>query len=395
MRITDVRTTMVAVPFSTFGRFEPVTMWYGTRYASIHCVTFIETDEGITGVSTQGNQHAIMDRIRPKLIGQDPFDIEHIEEEVLGHPFGGRWRLFDTDTVAAVDNALWDIVGKACGQPLYRLWGGRVNDPIHVRYWMCTKSPEEMASEALKAVERGWRAFKIKLGTDPKTDLERVRAIREAVGDGVQLCFDLNGAYPLSVAVRMLRKMARYDPAYVEEPVPGSWPYDPGCLEDMADIRRITGIPIEAHCHGPNCEEYVLKLIEKRAADALHLNVQWVGSALECRRLCAIAEAGGLVVTGQSTCAELGPRNAFMLHLIASERAFKGTHDSSTHHLEPPSGDIIREEFRTVEGTLRPPDGPGLGVEIDEGKLDYYHKLYESGKYRHEKGLGRRDHHLW
>jgi len=94
MRITDVRTTMVAVPFSTFGRFEPVTMWYGTRYASIHCVTFIETDEGITGVSTQGNQHAIMDRIRPKLIGQDPFDIEHIEEEVLGHPFGGRWRLF-------------------------------------------------------------------------------------------------------------------------------------------------------------------------------------------------------------------------------------------------------------------------------------------------------------
>ncbi|MDH5791743.1 MAG: hypothetical protein OEZ44_06110, partial [Candidatus Bathyarchaeota archaeon] len=102
MKITDVRTTMVTVPFAVFGNFEPVTMWYGTRYASIHCITFIDTDEGITGVATEGDQHTIMERIRPRLIGRDPFDIERIEQE-LGGAIRGRWEI-DTKTMAAVDN---------------------------------------------------------------------------------------------------------------------------------------------------------------------------------------------------------------------------------------------------------------------------------------------------
>ncbi|MEM2094609.1 MAG: mandelate racemase/muconate lactonizing enzyme family protein [Candidatus Bathyarchaeia archaeon] len=396
MKIIDVRTIMVTVPFSTFGNFEPVRMWYQTRYADIHPVVFIDTDEGITGVGTQGDEYIIKNILRPRLIGQDPFQIEKIESE-LSRTYGlisGRWDL-PTDTVAAIDNALWDIVGKACGQPLYRLWGGKVHDKIHVRYWMGCKSPEEQAEEAVMAVERGWRAFKIKLGTDPRTDLERVRQIRDAVGGSIELCFDINGGYPLSVAINTIKKMARYEPASIEDPVPSTWPYDPGCLDNMADIRRITGVPIEAHSHGPNCQEYTMALIQKRAADALHLNVSFVGSILECKRICAIAEAGGLIVTGQSTCAELGPRNAFMLHFIASERSFKGTNDSSTHHLEPPSGDIIKEEFRTVNGTLSVPDKPGLGVDIDPVKLDKYHQIWKSGKYQHEAGLGRSDPYLW
>ncbi|MCW3992804.1 MAG: mandelate racemase/muconate lactonizing enzyme family protein [Candidatus Bathyarchaeota archaeon] len=393
MEITDVRTTMVTVPFAVFGKFEPVTMWYGTRYASIHCVTFIDTDEGITGVATEGDQHTIMNRIRPRLIGKDPFEIEKIEHE-LGGKIRGRWEI-DTKTMAAVDNALWDVIGKACDKPLYKLWGGRVNDPIHVRYWLSCKSPEGQAAEALKAVERGWKSLKIKLGTDPTTDLERVKAVREAVGYNIELCFDINGGYPLHVAINTLRKMARYEPASVEDPVPNFWPYDAGSLDNMADIRRMTGIPIEAHSHGPNCEEFVMALLDKRAADAVHLGIQFAGGILEARRVCAVAEAGGLIVTGQSSAAELGPRNALTLHFIASERSFKGTNDSSTHLLEPPSGDIIKDEFRTVDGTLKVPEGPGLGVEIDKGKLAHYHEIYLSGKYQHTSGLGRKDPYLW
>lgn len=385
MRITDVRTVMVAVPFH-----EPITMWYGKRSASIYPVTFIDTDEGVTGVNAEGDEHAIMEAARPRLIGRDPFDIEKIEAE-LGGAIRGRWEI-PTNTMAAVDGALWDIIGKSCGKPLYKLWGGKVHDRVHVRYWLSCKAPEKQAAEALRAVEMGWRAFKVKLGTDPKTDLERVRAVREAVGDDAQLCFDINGGYPMSVAINTLRKMARYDPAYVEDPIPNFWPYDAGSLEGMADIRRITGIPIEAHSHGPNCPEFARLLVEKRAADALHLNVSFAGGVLEAKRACAIAESGGLAVTGQSTAAELGPRNALLLHLITSERAFKGTNDSSTHHL---TGDIIANEFKTVKGTLAVPEGPGLGVEIDEAKLRKYHEVYESGLYRHEPGLGRKDQYLW
>ncbi|MFQ6053400.1 MAG: enolase C-terminal domain-like protein, partial [Candidatus Bathyarchaeia archaeon] len=92
------------------------------------------------------------------------------------------------------------------------------------------------------------------------------------------------------------------------------------------------------------------------------------------------------------SAAELGPRNALLLHLITSERAFKGTNDSSTHHL---TGDIIKEEFKTVDGALTAPEGPGLGVEIDMEKLKKYHEVYRSGLYRHEPGLGRENMHLW
>jgi L-alanine-DL-glutamate epimerase-like enolase superfamily enzyme len=80
---------------------------------------------------------------------------------------------------------------------------------------------------------------------------------------------------------------------------------------------------------------------------------------------------------------------------MTSERSFKGTNDSSTHHLEPPSGDMIKDEFRTVKGTLSVHEGPGLGVEIDEGKLDHYNKMYLSGKYVPEPGLGRKQMNLW
>ena len=233
------------------------------------------------------------------------------------------------------------------------------------------------------------------MGTDPHTDLERVRCIRDAVGGEIELCFDINGGYPLNVALNTLRKMAKYEPASIEDPVPSKWPYDPGCLDNMADIRRITGIPIEAHSHGPNCQEFTMALVQRRAADALHLNVSFVGSILECKRICAIAEAGGLTVTGQSTCAELGPRNTFILQLIASERSFKGTNDSSTHHLEPPSGDIIKDEFRTVKGTLPILDKPGLRVEVDPAKLDMFHLIWKSGIYQHEPSLGRNEPYLW
>jgi len=398
MKITDVRTKMVAVPFARFGEFRPVTMWYMTRHASIHCITYIDTDEGITGVGSSGDQDIIMNLIRPRLIGKDPFNIEKIENEELGGlGNGARWRSIPNDTMAAIDGALWDIIGKASGQPLYKLWGGKVNDPIYVRYWLDCQAPEKQVEEAKKAVARGWRAFKVKLGTDPDTDVERVKALREALGDKIELCLDINGGYPLNVAINTLKRMAKYNPAAIEDPVPGIWPYDGGCLDNMADLRKIVGIPIEAHSHGPNCQEFVMALVNKRAADTLHLNISFVGSIWDCRRLCAIAEAGGLMVTGQSSAAELGPRNALLLHLYTAERAFRGTNDNSTHFLEPPSGDIIKQEFRVVNGTLRVPEGPGLGVEIDEAKVAKYEELYRtSEKYRkHEPGLGRKEPYLW
>ncbi len=390
MRITDVKTTMVAVPLARFGEYQPVRMWYATRWASLHCITVIETDEGITGIASEGKQDIIMNVIRPFILGKDPFDVEVIENELMG-----RKREIDMRTLSALDGGLWDIIGKACGQPLFKLWGGKVNPHVHVRYWLDCQDPEEQALEAQKAVSLGWKAFKIKGGTHPDVDVERLKAVRQAVGDSVQLCVDLNGSYPLHVAINTLKKMAKYGPSFVEEPVKCVWPYDAGCIDNLADIRRMTGVPIELHCVGPNCQEFAMAVVSRRAADAIHLNVTFAGSIIECRRVCAIAEAGGIIVTGQSNAAELGPRNALMLHLITSERAFRSTNDNSTHLLEAPSGDIIKKEFHITNGVLEAPAGPGLGVELDPQKIEHYEELYKSGKYAHEAGLGRKDPYLW
>jgi L-alanine-DL-glutamate epimerase-like enolase superfamily enzyme len=403
MKITDVRVTQVTVPFAKFGKFAPVSMWYMTRHSNYGtCVTFIDTDEGITGVSTQnvigtaGTPDVIMNQIRPLLIGQDPFNIEKIEMDKRIGGGGVTVPKFGTKTVAAIDIALWDIIGKACNKPLYKLWGGKIHDPIHVRYWLCDLPPKEQAAEALKAVEAGFKSFKIKLGHDPKIDVECAKAVREAVGDDVELNFDINGGYPLSCAMRTLPKIVKVaEPASIEEPIPNSWPWDQASLEGMAELRKIVGVPIEAHSHGPNVEEFVRLLIEKRAADAFHTKPGFSGGILQCKRLCAMAGMGGIKVTGQSSAAELGPNNAAILHWITSTREFTGTNDSSTHLLEPPSWDIIKNEFRIINSTLKVPKGPGLGVEIDPEKLKKSEKLWEEKKYPHEPGLGRTNTYLW
>jgi len=412
MKITDVRTTKVTVPFAKFGEFAPVKMWYMTRHSNFQkTVTWIDTDEGITGIATGGDQETIMNRIRLKIIGMDPFDIPRIERDDPGNPYdvlsyfsveeerekwgGVTTRRYGFANAAAIDCALWDIIGKKCGQPLYKIWGGNYHDVINVRYWLSCDTPEAMADEAIKAVEHGWRAFKIKIGTHPDEDVERVKAVTEAVGEGVELNFDVNGGYSLSCAMRTLKKIARYEPASIEEPVANNWPWDHHSIEAMAFLRKTLGIPIEAHCHGPNIEEFVRLLVEKEAADFFHTRPGFAGPVMQCKRLIAMAAMGGIRATCQSSAAELGPMNAFMLHWIASSPEFTGTNDSSTHFLEPPSWDIIKKEFKTVNGTLKVPEGPGLGVEIDPEKLAKSEELARQGKYPHEKGLGQRDKYYW
>jgi len=388
MKITDLKVVSVAVPFARFGEFKPVTMWYRTRYASRHAIVFIETDEGITGVgSTEENdEYDLVNSAKPRLVGKDPHDVELLTNMHRDGLMQGA----KSSVVHAIDTALWDIIGKSCGKPLYKLWGGKVHDKVRVRYWMPVMSPQEQAEEAVKAVQRGWKGFKVKLGTDPKTDIQRVKAVRQAVGDDIDLGFDINGSYNLPTAIKTLKQMEPYNPAHIEEPIPGN------DLDGMTDLKQRVCIPIEAHLSaGPNTMEYVQALVTKRAADILHLNPIQVGGVLEAKRLCALADAAGIPVTCQSSCAELGPSNALLLHWITSTPSFTMSNDSSTHHLEPPSGDIIKNEFRTVNSCLNVPEGPGLGIEIDPAKLEKYHQIWLNGQYKHVKGLPRSDTYYW
>lgn len=367
-----------------------MTMWYGTRYATNHAIVFVDTDEGITGVGEAGDQyhHQITNEVKPKLIGLDPTDIENITA-ISSHRRGGILNRFHPGIISAVDCALWDIMGKASNKPLYKLLGGKVHDRIRCRYWMCDNTPEGQAAEAVEAVERGWKAFKIKIGVDPKTDVECVRTIRDAVGDDIQLGFDINGGYSIHTAINTLKKMERYEPDHIEEPIPAR------DFRGYVELKKHIDIPIEFHYNGHLSLIDVMDLVNMRAMDLLHLNPMQNGGLLYCNKICAIAEAAGIPVTGQSSAAELGPANSEWLHWITSNPAFTNTNDSSTHLLEPPSGDIIKKEFRTENGCLRVPEGPGLGIEIDENKLMKYHDYWKEGKYKPVSGPPRTDTYYW
>jgi len=386
MKIINVSAIPVAVPLDLFGNWEPVTMWYATRYASKHLVVSIDTDEGITGVGTcrDTSMSLVLEAFKPSLIGLDPFDVRRIEALTMKLTAGRR-----PDAVAAVDHACWDIIGKRCGQPVYKLLGGKVHDKIRCEFWECCKSPEAIATDVLKGIGLGWRAFKIKIGTDPAIDVLRVKAAREVAGDEIELGFDVNDAYTVPTAIRTIKKMEKYDPAYIEQPVP-SWDID-----GLAEVKKHVEVPILCHSHYVTKDKKTtLELVEKNAADMLNINPDYMGSLLYCQEIAAIAEAGGIIAKGQSTCAELGPANAGLLHLITSTPAFTTTNQNSNHHLEK-SGDIITKPFKTVDGCLTVPEDPGLGVEIDKDKVEKWHKAWSNGEYKHKPGLGRADTYYW
>ena len=381
MRITNIRVVKVAVPFDKFGKWAPVRMWYGTRYASRHSVIFVETDEGVTGVgcARDFSEDLILNTLRPKLVGLDPFEIEEIARLAMGSSAGRR-----PDAAAGIDNALWDIIGKACHKPVYKLLGGKVHDKIRCSFWECMEPPEKQAADCKKAVEHGWRSFKIKIGVDPKTDIESVRQIREAVGDSIDLGFDVNAGYRVPTAIATIKKMERYNPSCLEQPV-AEWD-----LRGLAEVKRHVDVPIKCHSFYVNDPRSVLRLIELNAADMLNINPDFIGSVLLCKKMAAVAESGGIICTGQSSAAELGPACAGLLHLITSTTAFTGTNETSSHLIER-SGEIITEPFKVKDGLLKVPEGSGLGVEVDEQKLERCKKAYDDNLYRSEPGVIRSD----
>ena len=402
MKITDVRTVDICVPLSTHGRYEPVTMWYGSRYAALKTIIFIDTDEGLTGIGEAWAPAASkIEGMKSQLMGRDPFDVNAIERRinVTGNVLTTMGHLrTDTEVLnvtGALDMALWDIIGKAANKPIHALIGGRFRERVECRYWMGAKNPQGVAEELTKAVEQGFRSFKIKIGLNPELDLECVKAAREAAGPRIEIGFDVNGGYSVLEAVRTLRKMERYDPSHVEEPV------NSANIRALAYVKEHTDIPIL--CDGParTTKEQIQELVFQRACDALHLDLTANGGYLETQRCAAIAEAGDLKVSCHSSPGELGIATAAQLHLVTATPNFIWPVDSAYTKTLPPSEDIITQPFVYEGGSLKAPDGPGLGVEIDEESLQRAKHRYETqlDKWQHvvapDPRVPSRQHYYW
>jgi L-alanine-DL-glutamate epimerase-like enolase superfamily enzyme len=324
----------------------------------------IETDAGLAGVGeTRGNTHyltgdttdavavQVLRHLGPRLLGRDPRDLGACLDALGSTTVGIHGARM------ALDLALHDLVGQAYGVPVFELLGGAVRDTLPSSLNLWYGPPESAGRQAREAVERGFRALKVRVGLTPSSrDVERVRAVREAVGPAVSVAIDANMAWTPREAVARIAHLQPFALAYVEQPV---------AHDDVDGLRYVTrhsDVPIMADESVLSLAD-VLRIVRDRAADLVHLKCVKLGGIGGVWRAAAVAEAGGVgVMVGQAN--EGGLAAAAAAHCA---RAVMATHLElcGTEGLgeDPSRGFALRDGLATV------PDKPGLGIDLDLGAL--------------------------
>ena len=297
--------------------------------------------------------------IIPIAIGLDPHDVEHLYRKVGGAGFCHHKRAM-VFALAAVEMACWDLVGKASGAPLHKLWGGKYRERIEMIAYLFVSDPEKVAAEARHFVERGFRTIKLKIGVDERSDVPIVKAVREAVGPDIRIRADVNGAWTPGTAKRMISRLAPFDLEYVEQPLV----HDD--LLGHAQLRRWSPVPIALDESAYTTTD-VLNIIRAEAADVILLDPHEAGGLWQARKAASICEAAGIPVTLHSG-GELGFSTAAYLHLAASTPNMFLAIDGQQHNQ---TDDVVPdpEVFRYDQGCFKVPSGPGLGMSLDEAKL--------------------------
>jgi len=368
VRITGFRATPVAVPFR-----EDELWAFGGRRGMVSVLLEILTDEGVTGIGEAAAYPsadivlAVLRSVEPLVVGEDPGAIERILKRIN---VVGTWHHVKATSpgIAAVEMACWDIVGKICGQPLVNLFGGRVRDRVEYFYYLSRGSPAEVARDARRGVEAGFRTFYLKVGSDnPHDDIERVEACREGAGPDALIRVDANEAWSSAAAIRLARELGRFGLELLEQPVSGR------NLPEMAYVRGRIDTPLLAN--EASWTRYdQLEVIRHGAADVLSVDNQMDGGLLNLKRSAGMCEVAGLPVVKHSL-GELGVATYAAVHVLASTPNFLYANQSYASFLVD---DVIdgAGPLPYVDGCLQVPERPGIGVGLDPERVARYAELY-------------------
>src|SRR4051794_38000441 len=308
-----------------------------------------------SGETQAGTVALIREVLAPLVVGADPFDIEWIARRMERAAFGNSFAR------AAVEMALLDLQGKTLGVPVYKLLGGRntTADSIRLKFVVGAVEAEVAAQRAKRMVDGGWTAIKVKVARHehPRVDIERLRAVREAIGPGVFLSVDANGGYTVEQAVWAAAHLEPLGVVLFEQPTRR------GDHQAMAEVRRRSGIPIMA-------DESIftpldaLEVIRHRAADVLSLYPGKHGGVRETQQIAKMAEAAGIPCTIGSNL-EREVATAAMAHVTAC---------TANIQCERFPGDLIGPLYYDASlssaplsyhaDRLRVPEAPGLGVDV-------------------------------
>lgn len=372
MRITALRATPVAVPYRT-----DETWAFGRRSGMVSVLVELETDEGLVGLGETATYPSteivlgVLKTIEGLVVGADPFKIEQLIQRI---DIVGTWHHVKATSpaIAAVEMACWDIVGKACAQPLVNLFGGRFRDSVEYFYYIASPDLDAVRAEGRRAAAAGFRTCYLKVGSDSVTvDVERVAALREGAGPDMGIRVDANEAWSAGAAVRAVRAMEAYGLELVEQPVSGR------NLQQMAYVRGRIDTPLLANeaCWTRYDQ---LSVIQHGAADVLSVDNQMDGGLLNLKRSAGIAAAAGMTVLKHSL-GELGVALAAATHVIAATPNFRHANQAYGALL---TDDIVKDFGGPIEnyrnGHLDVPSGPGLGVELDRERVARYAELYRT-----------------
>jgi muconate cycloisomerase len=367
MRITAVRTVIVWGPRRlAYGGVSRTAL--GPAAASEHAIVFVDTDAGVTGIGEISSVFKRRGRLlardveaalAPVVVGEDPRRIAHLVQQMDRALDGVE------EAKAGIEMALWDILGKALDTPVYALLGGKVRERVPLSYSVPFGEPSAMADYARERVREGHRTIKVKVGNEPARDVEAVRRVREAVGPGVRLRVDANMAWPTAKeAIRLIRAMEPWDLELVEQPLPARE------LDAMAEVRRAIGVPLMVD-ESIRTPRDAMEVIRRGAADIANVYVSEAGGLLNASRIFALCEAAGMPCMIGSM-PEFGIGTAAQIHLGVAMTNLGPDSDTCgvLYHAE----DLLTRPLRIEGGYAHPPEGPGLGVEIDLAVLERWRR---------------------
>ncbi|MCZ8517335.1 hypothetical protein O9H85_34300 [Paenibacillus filicis] len=290
-----------------------------------------------------------------QLIGKEAFQIEEL---LQGYPEKNMVDERPDGTVydivgCGVDNALLDLIGKSLNVPVYNLFGGKKKDKIWVSWVVYIRGIEYLEAEIAEKVTEGFDAFKLKVGIDPKEDLERLRIIREVAGDKAVIKLDANSGWTFDEAVENLKRMEKYNPAGIETPIPYL------DVEGKAKLKSRIGMPILEHVHSP---EFGLELLKHDAVDVFNVSTAGAGGMFKARKVLALAESAGKQCLLGSTV-ECGLGTASQLHLAASSSLITWPSDLIGPKMY--LNDFLTAPHVWDQNHLLVPDGAGFGVQVD------------------------------
>lgn len=368
MKITQVKVRLFEYPMPKV--FHPTWQPLPTTSARIHMVE-VHTDQGITGIGS-GGVPVRWEVAGLFLIGQDPFDLEQ-------HVANLRSMAFFVGRPWPVEVALWDIIGKATGQPVHRLLGGAAR---RLKAYASTgelRGLEARVESARQIVAEGFKALKLRFHSpDWRDDIKTLEAVRKAVGDGVDIMVDGNWGWrmppdrqphrwDLKTAIAAAREMERFGVYWLEEPL-DAFDYD-----GLAELRsHLTTLRLAGAELNRGMEE-IRTYLEKGCLDVYQPDCTFIGGISTSRKVAAMVEAAGKTFTPHTWTNGIGL--VANLHCAAAA----GRVPYIEFPYDPPNWTpedrdfIFAEPLRIdAEGYVQLPEGPGLGIELDEEKLKRY-----------------------